>query len=100
MTEAEWLACTVPYTLMTAKRVQTLPSGPLTSITPRKMRLFGVACCRRASSRLAPVFHDLLLEVERQVDETGGRITISHVHVRAGEELERIIAADRDDYQL
>ena len=38
MTEAEWIACDNVFTLLGLAR---------TALSPRKLRLFGCACCRR-----------------------------------------------------
>jgi hypothetical protein len=115
MTEAEWPTTTSLFALMTARGVVTTPrkmqlfgkdvviqetvSTPLISFAPRKIRLFGVACCYRASQRLPPVFLDLLLGVARQVDTMKSTVELAGLHTKGGEELEKLRAAERNGYR-
>src|SRR5947209_7675236 len=90
MTEQEWLGSTYPMGM-----VKLLLIRALTSLTPRKVRLFRIACCRRTSARLPPVFFDLLSDVERQVDNLGITGELPSF-AKASQDLELLGAADRD----
>src|SRR5688500_18571779 len=99
MTEEEWLTTTDPFGLIDAQRVVVTPRKmqlfgnevevrdtertPLLSLTQRKTRLFGVACCRRAASRLPLVFVNLLLEVEQQAENMNSPADFSSLHDKA-----------------
>jgi hypothetical protein len=114
MTEQEWLTTSSTFALMTAKRVMVAPRRmqlfgegvniqdtvrtPLIVFTPRKIRLYGAACCRRASPRLSPVFLDLLLDVERLVDTLSSTGEPDDLRAKASEELERLRVAERNNY--
>jgi hypothetical protein len=64
MTEAEWLACTDPLAML---QYVYLRNGGM--VNQRKLRLFGLACCRRIWPRLADPRSRRAIEVaERYVD--------------------------------
>jgi hypothetical protein len=59
MTEAEWRNAVIPQLLLDFAR---------DSVSPRKLRLFGVACCWRAVRRLEPSLIDALKTAEGYAD--------------------------------
>jgi hypothetical protein len=56
MTETEWLACTNPFQMLRALRRKA---------SPRKRRLFAVACCRRIWHLLDATLQQTIREAER-----------------------------------
>src|SRR4051812_30857978 len=62
MNEEEWLGCAQPDPML-----ETLPG----KVSERKLRLFGVACCRRVPAEHLGELARLLVDVaERQADGT------------------------------
>src|SRR5262245_16772230 len=77
MTEAEWLICIDPHTMLELVR---------NTASERKLRLFAVACCRR-------VWHLLIHEASRKAVEVGERFADGW----ASEEERQAAFEDADD---
>src|SRR6266496_2487102 len=89
MTEAEWLACTDPLSMLDFLSDKT---------NARKLRLFAVACCRRVCHLLPKVVRKLVQASERYADGLIGeevfRQQINRNSIMASMKPESIIAAN------
>src|SRR5262245_16263400 len=79
MTEAEWLACTAPTTLLRKLGDR---------LTSRKVRLFGCACCRRVWDYLSDErWRTAVLVAERYAEGQATDAELAHAYKKAGRDL-------------